>query len=121
MIRRPPRSTLFPYTTLFRSERVVRVDELRGALISGRTQPERVRERERYPVVQQEVALAEPRGGVAREKKPLVLPRRRAGERRPEGPDDRERGHPHGQRAHPAARAAHRPHSPARGGPRRPQ
>src|SRR5258708_27529606 len=24
MIRRPPRSTLFPYTTLFRSERVVR-------------------------------------------------------------------------------------------------
>src|SRR2546426_7432293 len=28
MIRRPPRSTLFPYTTLFRS-----LDELRGALI----------------------------------------------------------------------------------------
>src|SRR5438552_7087410 len=26
MIRRPPRSTLFPYTTLFRSQRVVRVD-----------------------------------------------------------------------------------------------
>src|SRR3712207_7876888 len=25
MIRRPPRSTLFPYTTLFRSDRVVRV------------------------------------------------------------------------------------------------
>src|SRR2546426_12242142 len=25
MIRRPPRSTLFPYTTLFRSPRVVRV------------------------------------------------------------------------------------------------
>src|SRR3712207_8422836 len=25
MIRRPPRSTLFPYTTLFRSARVVRV------------------------------------------------------------------------------------------------
>src|SRR5256885_9436854 len=28
MIRRPPRSTLFPYTTLFRSDRVVRVLEL---------------------------------------------------------------------------------------------
>src|SRR3712207_7378237 len=28
MIRRPPRSTLFPYTTLFRSDRVVEV--LRG-------------------------------------------------------------------------------------------
>src|SRR5947199_2253377 len=25
MIRRPPRSTLFPYTTLFRSEKVVRL------------------------------------------------------------------------------------------------
>src|SRR3712207_7752159 len=30
MIRRPPRSTLFPYTTLFRSERTV-VAEVRGA------------------------------------------------------------------------------------------
>src|SRR5258705_1362249 len=29
MIRRPPRSTLFPYTTLFRSPRDVRVIELR--------------------------------------------------------------------------------------------
>src|SRR3712207_7811605 len=29
MIRRPPRSTLFPYTTLFRSDRLVAVDELR--------------------------------------------------------------------------------------------
>src|SRR5258708_13933737 len=27
MIRRPPRSTLFPYTTLFRSYRLLRVDE----------------------------------------------------------------------------------------------
>src|SRR5256885_12312364 len=29
MIRRPPRSTLFPYTTLFRSERLL-LDALRG-------------------------------------------------------------------------------------------
>src|SRR3712207_7321906 len=29
MIRRPPRSTLFPYTTLFRSVREQRVDALR--------------------------------------------------------------------------------------------
>src|SRR2546430_13285818 len=28
MIRRPPRSTLFPYTTLFRSDVVVRMDRL---------------------------------------------------------------------------------------------
>src|SRR5688572_31325468 len=30
MIRRPPRSTLFPYTTLFRSDRVHEIDQ-RGA------------------------------------------------------------------------------------------
>src|SRR3712207_9176400 len=30
MIRRPPRSTLFPYTTLFRSPRVALGHELRG-------------------------------------------------------------------------------------------
>src|SRR5258705_8998402 len=29
MIRRPPRSTLFPYTTLFRSQDVVQPDDLR--------------------------------------------------------------------------------------------
>src|SRR2546429_5562735 len=31
MIRRPPRSTLFPYTTLFRSELVAEALALRGA------------------------------------------------------------------------------------------
>src|SRR2546430_11742574 len=31
MIRRPPRSTLFPYTTLFRSQPHVRIDRLRLA------------------------------------------------------------------------------------------
>src|SRR5260370_19619085 len=30
MIRRPPRSTLFPYTTLFRSLLAYRVEQLRG-------------------------------------------------------------------------------------------
>src|SRR5687768_18082273 len=37
MIRRPPRSTLFPYTTLFRSERddVISLQGLREALESG--------------------------------------------------------------------------------------
>src|SRR2546430_7707376 len=42
MIRRPPRSTLFPYTTLFRSE-----DEVRG--VAGRAA--RVRQR---PLVEQD-------------------------------------------------------------------
>src|SRR3712207_7757216 len=33
MIRRPPRSTLFPYTTLFRSRRVVHFDRLQDVRI----------------------------------------------------------------------------------------
>src|SRR5258707_2896752 len=33
MIRRPPRSTLFPYTTLFRSRRVAERDRARGAAV----------------------------------------------------------------------------------------
>src|SRR3712207_7780764 len=42
MIRRPPRSTLFPYTTLFRSEveQLVRVD--RGQVVEDGTAPCRV-------------------------------------------------------------------------------
>src|SRR3712207_6969893 len=41
MIRRPPRSTLFPYTTLFRSERLDLLVRQRGARLSGR-HPERL-------------------------------------------------------------------------------
>src|SRR5947208_7596650 len=36
MIRRPPRSTLFPYTTLFRSHDVVAVDQELHGLIAER-------------------------------------------------------------------------------------
>src|SRR5438270_8781405 len=35
MIRRPPRSTLFPYTTLFRSVLVIRLRSLRLLRVSG--------------------------------------------------------------------------------------
>src|SRR3712207_8690171 len=42
MIRRPPRSTLFPYTTLFRSPD--RSPQPRGATVSWRHPPERSRE-----------------------------------------------------------------------------
>src|SRR3712207_8685324 len=41
MIRRPPRSTLFPYTTLFRSDRtsvVLRLDNVPGALVAALTE-----------------------------------------------------------------------------------
>src|SRR3712207_7473939 len=36
MIRRPPRSTLFPYTTLFRSDREQHVGRLRAAVADPR-------------------------------------------------------------------------------------
>src|SRR5947207_4394704 len=35
MLRRPPRSTLFPYTTLFRSRRFVVIRDLRDTLVSA--------------------------------------------------------------------------------------
>src|SRR2546422_8453355 len=44
MIRRPPRSTLFPYTTLFRSALVVERDQdhaVPGALLHGELRAER--------------------------------------------------------------------------------
>src|SRR6266705_291258 len=39
MIRRPPRSTLFPYTTLFRSRRPLRARAARGPGPRGRGRP----------------------------------------------------------------------------------
>src|SRR2546425_4847999 len=44
MIRRPPRSTLFPYTTLFRSEDLERLVDLRphGVLLPGLRRADRV-------------------------------------------------------------------------------
>src|SRR5688572_31244046 len=41
MIRRPPRSTLFPYTTLFRSRRASRGRVRRRVLLAGLRRPER--------------------------------------------------------------------------------
>src|SRR5438874_13086568 len=39
MIRRPPRSTLFPYTTLFRSDRGRPLPEPRAEALMGATKP----------------------------------------------------------------------------------
>src|SRR2546427_6822313 len=44
MIRRPPRSTLFPYTTLFRSDLAVDVEQRRGAPLSRLERLDLVRE-----------------------------------------------------------------------------
>src|SRR5688500_19091703 len=46
MLPRPPRSTLFPYTTLFRSHRVVVAIEARGDLVEvGRRRGQVLRQR----------------------------------------------------------------------------
>src|SRR5690348_18389350 len=44
MIRRPPRSTLFPYTTLFRSIAQENLRRVRPLLHRGREEPERCRQ-----------------------------------------------------------------------------
>src|SRR3712207_7225376 len=65
MIRRPPRSTLFPYTTLFRSLRVQREDEFPVRVLNlvdylGRAQAElRVRLAELLPLHAYAVARSE--------------------------------------------------------------
>src|SRR2546425_8938571 len=68
MIRRPPRSTLFPYTTLFRSEDLERLVDLRphGVLLPGIRQADRVTplRLEPLPVV---LLLLEPAQEVLRE------------------------------------------------------
>src|SRR3989442_5365220 len=40
MIRRPPRSTLFPYTTLFRSDALIAVEKLRGRCVMTTFDPD---------------------------------------------------------------------------------
>src|SRR2546429_5130158 len=47
MIRRPPRSTLFPYTTLFRSRRILAA--VHHAIVGLRFEDEELRERRQHP------------------------------------------------------------------------
>src|SRR2546430_13637594 len=61
MIRRPPRSTLFPYTTLFRSKQATPVPRYRLALCVAHGSPgcqgARPRDREQYPELETQVVL----------------------------------------------------------------
>src|SRR3712207_8745571 len=68
MIRRPPRSTLFPYTTLFRSGERAEPDAL------DEQPPERVLDRGRVP------RRAVPRGGVAAQRLAEEVAHRRVGD-----------------------------------------
>src|SRR2546427_9169711 len=62
MIRRPPRSTLFPYTTLFRSGRASDAAKLlRGPALVYRTGPTLVIERPQCPVERRSPPLRHPR------------------------------------------------------------
>src|SRR3712207_8283487 len=84
MIRRPPRSTLFPYTTLFRSEDVsravhVRREDARYALgVVGRQRPEG------QPLVEQQLHhVAHPRAALDGQPPPLrILPEETAVDRK---------------------------------------
>src|SRR2546430_12132485 len=52
MIRRPPRSTLFPYTTLFRSrEAEEKHDRLAAKVLEVAHPPARVLQLERFPIL----------------------------------------------------------------------
>src|SRR5256885_9265907 len=66
MIRRPPRSTLFPYTTLFRS-RSLRAVSLHALGLNHQTAPLAVRERVVFHVERLREALAEMKRGLAQE------------------------------------------------------
>src|SRR5258708_19827615 len=58
MIRRPPRSTLFPYTTLFRSRELVGTDRRRGGVARDCGVDAAGRARLRFPRAGEEPARA---------------------------------------------------------------
>src|SRR2546427_1365586 len=57
MIRRPPRSTLFPYTTLFRSLRRDRDDDRAGSRVHAARVPARLRSEEHTSELQSQSNL----------------------------------------------------------------
>src|SRR2546422_6704888 len=70
MIRRPPRSTLFPYTTLFRSERgVERPAEHAGEALPGVV----AHHRDRHPAVVARARVDAVRAGVEEDRKSTRL------------------------------------------------
>src|SRR2546423_11059629 len=78
MIRRPPRSTLFPYTTLFRSQ----VDSSHTFLYGHRFWPE-VKRAVARAAEAKELPASRPLAGVVREVARAVAAERRVDESRP--------------------------------------
>src|SRR2546430_12458627 len=60
MIRRPPRSTLFPYTTLFRSQRLVEI-QADGRTVAARSGRPRGFARQRVEIRGRQLELDRPR------------------------------------------------------------
>src|SRR2546421_12788222 len=89
MIRRPPRSTLFPYTTLFRSDRAGsagHADRHLAARAPHRDAAPAVRHDHAWPlVVADAVAAAQLLGGYRAQERP-PCDQRRGGPRRARGP-----------------------------------
>src|SRR2546430_13391888 len=79
MIRRPPRSTLFPYTTLFRSDaqRETFLAEQRVAAVAGTVRPDRRFVRKMHDVFLLRIRFARPRdvflAGLERDRKSTRL------------------------------------------------
>src|SRR2546430_12166890 len=82
MIRRPPRSTLFPYTTLFRSHVVLHEEHGRAARVADRA--EELRERRHFLVVQAARGLVHEEEPGARCQRPRELDALERPERRSE-------------------------------------
>src|SRR3712207_6997035 len=59
MIRRPPRSTLFPYTTLFRSDEGQRLEKLIERAVAAREDHEPLRVLDKHRLADEEVAEVE--------------------------------------------------------------
>src|SRR2546430_17732418 len=76
MIRRPPRSTLFPYTTLFRSEELGALDQLLDGVAARRVELDRDDELPRL-----ELALERRRGAPGHEPGRFADSRRAHGDR----------------------------------------
>src|SRR5256885_8934248 len=87
MIRRPPRSTLFPYTTLFRSLRCAGlVGQQRGAVARRHQALHCVVVVQLDPCLRPGAACGEPFGGLARQPGATVVGDKRTG-RKPGGRD----------------------------------
>src|SRR5258705_8077991 len=66
MIRRPPRSTLFPYTTLFRSQRELQFAELKNK-VTNKTRTELDKQQREYFLQQQMKSIKDELGGRSEE------------------------------------------------------